>query len=80
MMRRLVVTSKFQRAYRKLVKRERALKSRIDDVLRKMEADVFSPDLGTHKLSGALLGFWAFLLWLRLPHGFFAVNRPEQRA
>ncbi len=58
-MRRLVVTSKFQRAYRKLVKRERELKSRIDAVLRQMEADVFSPDLGTHKLSGALLGFWA---------------------
>jgi mRNA interferase YafQ len=58
-MRRLVVTAKFQRAYRKVVKRERALKSRIDDVLRQMEADVFSSDLGTHKLSGALSGFWA---------------------
>jgi hypothetical protein len=36
-MRRLVVTSKLQRAYRKLIKRERALQSRIDDVLRQME-------------------------------------------
>ena len=49
MMRHLVVSSKFQRAYRKLAKRERVLKARIDDVLRQMEADVFSPDLGTHK-------------------------------
>ena len=49
MMRHLVVSSKFQRAYRKLAKRERVLQARIDDVLRQMEVDVFSPDLGTYK-------------------------------
>ena len=59
MIRRLVVTPKFQRAYRKLVKRERVLQTRIDAMLSQMERDVFAPELGTHKLSGALSGLWA---------------------
>lgn len=58
-MRQLVITPKFRRAYRRLAKRDRVLQGRIDDVLRQMQVDVFSPALGTHKLSGALLGLWA---------------------
>lgn len=58
-MRELVLTSKFRRAYRRLAKRDRALQRRIDDVLSQMQADVFSPALGTHKLGGALAGLWA---------------------
>lgn len=58
-MRQLVVTPKFRRAYRKLAKRDPSLQKRIDGVLRQMQADVFAPTLGTHKLSGALFGLWA---------------------
>ncbi len=58
-MRELVLTSKFRRAYRRLAKRDRALQRRVDDVLKQMAADVFSPGLGTHKLGGALAGLWA---------------------
>lgn len=58
-MRLLVITPKFRRAYRKLGKRTPKLQDHIDEVLRQMQTDVFAPALGTHKLSGALLGLWA---------------------
>jgi len=57
-MRQLVLTPKFRRAYRKLAKRDRVLQERLDDVLGQMQADVFAPALGTHKLGGTLLGLW----------------------
>jgi mRNA-degrading endonuclease YafQ of YafQ-DinJ toxin-antitoxin module len=58
-MRKLVDTPSFRRAYRKQVKRNRTLQPHIDETLRKMQEDLFSPALGTHKLSGKLLGLWA---------------------
>jgi mRNA-degrading endonuclease YafQ of YafQ-DinJ toxin-antitoxin module len=58
-MRELVLTPKFKRSYRKFVKRERELQKRIDESLRLMQDDVFSPSLGTHKLSEELFGLWA---------------------
>jgi mRNA-degrading endonuclease YafQ of YafQ-DinJ toxin-antitoxin module len=58
-MRPLVITPKFRRAYRRLVKRNRALEGSIDAVLVQMQTDVFLPVLGTHKLSGTLVGLWA---------------------
>lgn len=56
-MRSLVLTPKFKRAFRKFVKRDIDLQKRIEDTLQQMEADVFVPNLGTHKLSGKLDGF-----------------------
>jgi len=53
----LVLTPKFKRAFRKFVKRNADLQQRIEDTLQQMEADVFAPVLGTHKLSGKLDGF-----------------------
>ena len=53
-MRLLVLTPKFKRAFRKFVKRNINLQQRIEDTLQQMEADVFAPNLGTHKLSGNL--------------------------
>lgn len=53
-MKSLVITPKFRRAYRKLIKQTPKLQSRIDEILRRME-DVFAPALETHKLFGALL-------------------------
>lgn len=58
-MRQLVLTPKFQRAYRKYARRDRVQQARIEDVLQQMEADAFAQSLGTHKLSGELLGLWA---------------------
>ncbi len=55
-MRPLVLTPKFQRAFRKFVKRNANLQQRIEDTLEQMEVDVFAPALGTHKLSGKLEG------------------------
>jgi len=57
-MRSLVLTPKFRRAYRRFVRRNDALQGRIEDALRQMEIDVFAPNLGAHKLSGDLFGFW----------------------
>ncbi|MBG1259698.1 type II toxin-antitoxin system YafQ family toxin [Nostoc commune] len=56
-MRLLVLTPKFKRAFRRFVKRNAELQQRIEDTLQQMEADVFAPALGTHKLSGKLDGF-----------------------
>jgi len=58
-MRELVLTSKFRRAYRKFVRRNRSLQQAIEDTLVQMEDDVYAPNLGTHKLSGQLYGLWA---------------------
>jgi mRNA-degrading endonuclease YafQ of YafQ-DinJ toxin-antitoxin module len=58
-MRELVLTPKFRKAYRRAVRRDRALQGHIEDVLRRMQDDGFQPALGTHKLSGALEGLWA---------------------
>lgn len=55
-MRSLVLTPKFKRAFRKFVKNNPDLQKRIEDSLQQMEADVFAPSLGTHKLSGKLDG------------------------
>lgn len=55
-MRSLVLTPKFKRAFRKFVKRNTDLQKCIEDTLQQMEADVFAPNLGTHKLSGKLDG------------------------
>ncbi len=56
-MRRLILTPKFKRAFRKFVRRNAELQQRIEDTLQQMEVDVFFPGLGTHKLSGQLDGF-----------------------
>lgn len=58
-MRELVLTERFKRAYRKAVKRDRKLQGRIEAALLQMERDVYAQRLGTHKLSGQLLGLWA---------------------
>ncbi len=58
-MRRLVYTPQFLRSFRKFIRRNRILQTRIEDTLRLMEMDVFAPSLGTHKLVGDLMGLRA---------------------
>ena len=59
MKRALVVTPPFRRAFRKFARRRPDLQRHIEDTLRQMEEDVFAPALGTHKLSGDLMGLRA---------------------
>jgi len=59
MNRKLVLTPKFKRIFRKFVRHNRKLQKRIEETLKQMEIDVFSSHLGTHKLEGELLGLYA---------------------
>ncbi len=58
-MRELVLTPKFQRAFRKFAKRNPELQQRIEETLLQMQSDVFAPDLETHKLGGKMTGLRA---------------------
>ena len=58
-MRQLVLSPKFKRSYRKFVRRNGALQTRIEQVLIEMQDDVFAGKLNAHKLSGELFGLWA---------------------
>lgn len=58
-MRQLILTAKFQRAYKKFIRRDRKLQRTIDGTLVAMSEDLFAPSLGAHKLSGELYGLWA---------------------
>jgi mRNA interferase YafQ len=58
-MHSLVLTPKFKRAFRKFTRRGPHLQQEIENVLDAMQTDVFATSLGTHKLSGVLMGLWA---------------------
>lgn len=59
MNRELVLTPGFKRAFRKFAQRNATLQKRIEKTLTIMQDDVFAIALGTHKLSGSLLGLRA---------------------
>ena len=56
MKRSLVETPKFNRSFRKFVRRNAELQRRIEITLQQMEADMFASSLGTHRLGGKLEG------------------------
>jgi mRNA-degrading endonuclease YafQ of YafQ-DinJ toxin-antitoxin module len=58
-MHALVLTPGFERAFRRLVKRNPALKTQIEIALRRMAQDLNDPRLKTHHLSGQLSGLHA---------------------
>ncbi len=58
-MRKLVLTQKFERSFRKLVLRNSQLQARIESILQQMQDDIFLPQLGTHTLKGELSGLKA---------------------
>lgn len=58
-MRELVATPKFKKAYKKFITRDSKLQKKIQNVLKQMREDVFSPHLITHSLQGKLLGLKA---------------------
>jgi mRNA interferase YafQ len=58
-MRELVLTPKFERAFRRLVHKTPGLQPRIEQILRRMSEDLADPRLKTHHLSGQLAGLHA---------------------
>lgn len=63
-MYKLVITSKFKRAFRKFARRNADLQARIEETIAVMENDIFAANLGTHKLEGKLSGLLIMLLWI----------------
>ena len=58
-MRTLVLTPKFKRAFKKFVKRNSQLETKIIQTLQLMQDDVFAAQLGNHSLQGKLFGLRA---------------------
>jgi mRNA interferase YafQ len=57
--RELVLTARFERAYRRLVKKDPSMREAIDRTLRRMSENPDDPRLRTHHLSGQLAGLYA---------------------
>jgi mRNA-degrading endonuclease YafQ of YafQ-DinJ toxin-antitoxin module len=49
----------FNRAYRRYAQKHPQARADIEDTIRKLIEDPFSPSLDTHKLKGDLAGLWA---------------------
>lgn len=62
---KLIWSSAFKRAYKKVIKKNPKLKDKIANVLKQLEVDPFHPSLKTHKLSGSLADF-GLVLWLMI--------------
>ena len=58
-MRELVLTPRFERAFRRVTAKNPALQSQIETVLLRMAEDLTDPRLKTHRLSGQLAGLFA---------------------
>jgi len=57
--RTLVWSAAFMRAFKRAVRRQPALRSRVERALRQLAEDPFQPALHSHKLKGELAGAWA---------------------
>ena len=53
-MNKIVISSKFKRAFRKFTRRNPKLQNKIERVITKLSEDTFDSTLGTHKLEGKL--------------------------
>jgi mRNA interferase YafQ len=58
-MRELVLSPKFERAFRRLARKNPALQSQIETALRRMAENLNDPRLKTHHLSSQLAGLHA---------------------
>jgi mRNA-degrading endonuclease YafQ of YafQ-DinJ toxin-antitoxin module len=58
-MHELVLTPRFERAFRRLTAKNPALQSQIEATLRRMAENLADPRLKTHRLSGQLAGLFA---------------------
>lgn len=55
-MKKLVSTPRFKKAFHKFSRRNLLLQQKIENVLAQLADDVFSVNLGTHRLEGKLSG------------------------
>ena len=58
-MKTLVWSSRFIRAFRRMVRRQPELRTKIERALRQLAEEPFHPSLHSHKLKGELAGVWA---------------------
>ena len=58
-MSELVLTSRFERAFRRLMGKNPALQTSLEETLRRLAVDVHDPRMKTHHLSGQLKGLYA---------------------
>lgn len=58
-MRKLVWSNTFIRAFKRTTRKYPKLQKEIEQILRLLVEDPFSPQLRTHKLKGKLSGSWA---------------------
>jgi mRNA-degrading endonuclease YafQ of YafQ-DinJ toxin-antitoxin module len=49
-MKKIIVSSKFDRAFRRYVRRHPERKGKIQSAIQQLESDVFAQSLGTHPL------------------------------
>ena len=79
MIRPLIFTSIFNRAARRVARRNPVVAAAIAETLGRLEADAFDPRLQTHKLSGELANQWACSVGydLRIVFQFVKADRGE---
>jgi mRNA interferase YafQ len=58
-MKKLILTTKFTKAFRKYSQRDERIKTQVKRALALMEEDVSAPKLNTHQLKGEFTGFYA---------------------
>lgn len=61
-MKTLVLSSPFQRAFKRLLNKNPELEIKIAQKLELLVNDPFHPALKTHKLKGSLVGAWSFTI------------------
>lgn len=50
-MNKIVVSRKFKRAFRKFVRRNQSLQTRVEKVIEDLADDIYNPSLGTQRIS-----------------------------
>jgi mRNA interferase YafQ len=58
-MKKLILTAKFKRAFRKYCQHDERIKAQVKKALELMEQNVYAPNLNTHQLKGEFAGFYA---------------------
>lgn len=56
MKRKIILTSRFKRSFKKFIKGNSRLQKQIETTLQEMEVDIYTPNLATHRLKGEFKG------------------------
>ncbi|MEW6447646.1 MAG: type II toxin-antitoxin system mRNA interferase toxin, RelE/StbE family [Bacillota bacterium] len=76
-MRTLVWSPTFLRAFKRTVRRQPELRTRVEQTLKQLAEDPFHPALHSHKLKGELAGTWACTVDYNNRILFELVRNPE---